>query len=382
MKSALLRWSITLFFCLLLFALLAAFKYFQVQAMIAFGKSFPEPSESVEVVTAQTRDVETQIKTIGEIVAPREIVLKNELEGRIVELSLVPGSKVNKGDLLVQLDISEEQARLEAAKAQVNLTSLELKRVERLVAKNSISEDELDQARANATVAKADVAALESVIAKKTMVAPFDAVVGLHTLEVGEYLSGNSDLVSLLGVTDYLWVDFDLPLSKATQFTGDQVFIELPGITEQPVAATVIARDSIASAESRNITLRAKLEGDYPIAPNTVVRVDVPTGVKHQVALPRTALSVDLEHEYVWVLQPDNSSEGFRAEKREVTLDYRDNNSVVVSSGLAAGDLVVSKGGFKLTPNLLTFIRQRPDINYSAPDENADTHNASEPKAQ
>ena len=109
------RWLITSVACLAILAGLAGYKYWQIRAAIAFGESFPEPSESVEAQTVTLTPAVTYVTTIGEIVAPRSVELRNELEGRVSEVDMVSGSRVQAGDVLLRLDASEEQARLDGA---------------------------------------------------------------------------------------------------------------------------------------------------------------------------------------------------------------------------------------------------------------------------
>lgn len=366
------RWAVTGLACLLLFAALAAFKVLQIRAAIAYGKSFPEPSESVEAVTTELRTFRDTVSTIGEITAPQSLELRNEEAGTISAVNFQSGDRVHKDDILVQLDVREERARLQAAQARVKLAELDLKRVERLIKQKTISEESVDQAEANAAIARADVLALEAIIARKTVRAPFDAVAGLHTLEVGEFLQSNTPIVSLLGVNAYTWVDFHLPLARAAIDIGGDVSVKLSHIGGDRVPATVIARNPVASSSSRTIQLRARIDNPPPVPPNTVVEVIIPVGSSEQIVLPRTALQVDSLGDYVYVLEPDADSGARRAKRRQVTVGYRDEELVGIKEGLAVGEQVASRGAFKLVPNMLTYIRERP----GAGGERSDPHAA------
>src|SRR5690554_2884798 len=82
------RWLITLVACLAIFAVLGGFKFLQIRAAIEFGKSFPEASESVEAVVVDSLLSSSYVTTIGEIVSPQSVELRNELEGRITAVNL------------------------------------------------------------------------------------------------------------------------------------------------------------------------------------------------------------------------------------------------------------------------------------------------------
>lgn len=353
------RWLLTGLVCIVIFVALAAFKFFQIQAAIAYGQSFPEPSESVQAITAQVSEVAITISAIGVVVAPQSMELRNEIEGNIAAINFSSGDQVEKGKTLIQLDVSEEQARLKAALARVNLTRLELDRVKRLLKQKTVSEEAVDQAEANYAIAQAEVMALEASIAKKTLRAPFDAISGIHDLEVGEYLQSNTSIVSLVGINDYSWVDFNLPLANSKLEVGTVVNVKLGEQASLAMPATVIARNVMASASSRNVMFRARSRQAINLPPNTVVRVEVPVGKSSQVVVPRNALMVDPMGEYVFVLEPDDSGKAYRAKRRGISTGHKGGDTVSVLKGIESGELVASYGAFKLYPGVLTYVRPR-----------------------
>ena len=352
------RWMITLLACVVLIAGLAAYKYLQIQALIAYGKSFPEPSESVQAVTATVSRYQQSVTTIGVIIEPQVVELRNEEEGVIRMINFSSGSRVNKGDVLLQLDISEETARLKAAEARVNLSRLALDRAKRLIKQKGVSEETVDQAQANYAIAQADVMALQAVIDKKTLRAPFDATAGIHSLEVGQYLQANTAIVTLVGINDYCWVDFHLPLQQADIEVGSQVRVELPG-QRDAVPAMVIAKEAMASASSRNIQLRAKIDSPAPVPHNTVVRVRIPRGEGEQILIPRVAVLHDSLGDYVYLLEKDEAG-NYRAKRRAVTVGHQDEKFAGIVDGLVEGERVAADGAFKLYPHVLTHDRERP----------------------
>jgi membrane fusion protein, multidrug efflux system len=351
------RWLVAGVACAVIFVSLAAFKYFQVQAAIAFGESYPEPSESVEAVVAAPAAFERSFSTIGEIVAPQSLELRNEVEGVIAAVNFASGDRVKKGDVLVQLDVSEESARLDAAEAKAKLAKLDLDRMERLVQQKTVSRENVDQAEAGYAIAKAEVQALKATIAKKTLRAPFDAIAGIHSLDEGEFLQSNTLVVGLVGINDYSWVDFNLPLGQANIQIGNKVGIQIPG--GKLVPAKVIATNAMASASSRNVTVRARTAKALPLRPNTVVKVTVEIGNSNLVQVPRGALLVDEKGDFVYVLEKNQAGEGYRAKRQPVVVGEQNADVATLVSGLNEGDLVAAQGAFKLMPGLLTFVRER-----------------------
>ena len=353
------RWLVTLCICILVLFGLAAYKYTQIKAAIAFGESFPEPSASVEAATVQKSFTKNTINTIGEIIAPRTIDLRNELAGRIAVINVESGHSVKKGDVLLQLDIAEENARLKAAQANVNLAELELQRVQKLLKNKTVSQDSVDQSQAKFDIARANVNELVAIIAKKTLKAPFDAIAGLHEFDPGEYIESNTHIVTLVGITDFSWVDFNVPLGQTSLNIGSEIQVTLPSLNNKQVEALVIAKDSIISVASRNLRYRAKIFTNHTIPANSIVRIAIPSAPKAIFQVPAIALLKDGLGSYVFILAPENSGKNYRAQRRSVIIDSQNEQSIAILKGLNAGDLIATHGAFKLRHNLLTYIKER-----------------------
>ncbi len=359
------RWLITGLVCVAIFVVLATVKYSQIQAAIAFGKSYPESSATVNALTVTEVDTEFYVNTIGEVVAPQFVELRNELGGRISKVSLPSGGEVKKGDLLLQMDIAQELAQLKAATATAHLARLNLRREEDLIKKNLTSQEKVDAARAQLDVADAAVAELQALIEKKTLTAPFDAFVSIHTLEVGQYLNPNTELTQLMGKNSYVWVDFDLPIAQAQVAIDAEVSIVVP-YTGETLEGKVVAADVALSSESRNRHYRARLPQVPALIPNTVVDVSVSLGVQSKVQVPKSALLKDQMGDYVFRLTADEAAKGYRAKRQPVTLGRETNDAAVVEDGLAKGSFIASEGAFKLSDGLLIFVANDKSLNASS----------------
>lgn len=365
------RWLITVGACLLVFAALAAYKVNQIRSAIAIAESFPEPSETVEAVVTKSKLVRPSVSTLGEVIAPQMVTLRNEIEGRVTEVNFESGAIVKQGQILLQLDVSEERARLQSAQASAELARLDLQRIQKLSLSQIVSQERLDQSQAQYDIAEANIKALQAIIDKKTLRAPFDAYTGLHSFEPGEFLQSNTLITTLVGISNYVWIDFNLPHQETGLDIGTNVEVSLVDPrsrqAENKMTAVVIARDSILSAASRNLRLRARLDPDSPIPPNTVVNVTIPSGLEvSQTTVPATSIVRDGLGSYVYILQEDKANNGYRALRRKVTLGERTDNgslhTVSLTSGLEEGELVATNGAFKLREGLLVFIKDRKPL--------------------
>ncbi len=364
------RWTIVIAVCLGLFIALAAFKTLQIRAAIAFGKSFPEPSETVEWIKAEAKTYPQTLSAPGELVAVQSLLLRNEIEGKITALGFASGERIRKGQLLLQLDTSEEHAQLQAAQAQAELSRLSLQRIRELLKTNASSKDQYDQAVAENTIANANVQALKARISKKTITAPFAAFAGLHQLEVGQFLSANTPFTNLTGNGNNIWVDFYLPQQQANIPVGTEVLLTAQGILTEPLRGKIIARDTVISTTSRNRQFRAVVTNkDKLLSPGLAVNVSItnPPPVP-AIIVPAMAVRYDSTGKFVYIIEAASNSKAqasttqsaLRAHKRNVIVGTEFSQQVVILDGLNAGETVAVNGSYKLREGML--VNMKPGI--------------------
>ena len=367
-------WSAVIAGCCLTTLSLGLFKYQQIQAAIAFAEGYPERSETVELAIAKATTWQDQSSVIGEVIAVKSLELSNEIAGRVSFVGFQPGAKVAVGQLLVRLDTSEEQARRSAAAAEVTLALLLLDRNRKLTQTGMSSAADLDRAQAAYTAATSAVSALDAIIEKKRIKAPFAATAGLHQLDVGEYLHAGRAITRLVGLDRIIWIDFSVPQHQAILGVGDSVVISgtvAQGFTgtNQTLTARIVARDSQVDSQSRQIRLRAEINNiSGLLLPGSFVKVTVPVGSRRSVILiPSEAVRYDALGANVYVLQ--NAEKGadatYRAVKRAVILGPQKGLRWVVLSGLDAGEQLAGLGAFKLRDGVLVRInngRQAPSV--------------------
>jgi len=335
----------------------------QVRQAIAFANSFPERSETVTALMATPGEWQRTYRTIGELRATQNLELRTEVDGKISAIGFVGGDDVKQGQMLLQLDSSEEAAQLRATRAQLNLAELELKRNAELLAKKLVSKSDYDISVANRDVLIANAAALTAAIDKKTLTAPFDAHASLHTLEIGQFLAANSLVSILTGASNKYWVDFKLPQDKLGLSVGDTVQVSGRGIESGSISAQIIAADARVASESRSLGYRALLTNPpATLKAGSVVDVEVVTDVMAGVfRLPANAVRKTNFGASVYVLADAEAgaAAAYRAKRREVTVGAVDGSDVIIVSGLDAGDRVAAIGAFKLQDGLLANVVER-----------------------
>lgn len=355
------KWSIAIGVCAAGIWGLYKFKFDQISQAIKQAKAYPEPSEAVEIVRVIKKDYSEQIRVVGELVAPRKVTIQNELPGQVVVVNYRSGDQVQKGSVIVQLDISAEQADIESAKATLEKATNDHRRLQNLLTQKAIAPSELDTATESLQKARAKIKQLRTAITKKTLTAPYPGQLGIFQLSEGQFLNINSQVVTLIGDGQYMWVDFSVPQFYQGPETGHSIKVHpienksSKSPKSQSIDATIIAKDNQVVKESRSIKYRAQIpRKNYRPQQMFLVEVPVDKPTKY-VAVPAMALRSDATGQHVFVLKKGEKEGSFRAEKRAVRVKAQSGGWVYLISGVTEGEPIASTGAFKLRNHILVY---------------------------
>lgn len=335
---------------------LAAWKYDAIQEGQAASAKQPEPMETVTVAVAKEIEHRQSTTSIGTVLALRSITLKNEIAGTVREVHLTPGQVVEGGTVLVALDVSVEEAELKAQEAQAALAKTVLDRRKNLNQEMATTQEEVDRARADLDVARAQITRTKAIIARKTIRAPFRALVGIADVHPGQYLNEGTLLTTLQGIDDAAHVDFTVAQQVAADLRAGEL-VEVSAGTSAPVTAKIVALDSRIDPATRNAVVRARIEGTVHMpSPGSSVRVRVPVGTPRKaVAVPVSALRKGPQGDQVFVITQDKDGRA-RAHVQPVESGAMFGDEIVIHAGLTAGEQVAASGSFKLREAALVSI--------------------------
>jgi membrane fusion protein (multidrug efflux system) len=322
-----------------------------------------EPAESVVTAVAREHEHIRTTTSIGTVVALRSITVRNELPGTVRYVALEPGKIVEAGTTLVALDVSVEEADLQALQAQANLARTQFARMQRMSEHRAASEMEVDTARAEQEVVQAQVARIKAVINRKIIRAPFRARIGISDVHPGQYLNEGSLLTTLQGVDNSAYVDFTVAQQIAALMQpGSTVDVVAASEGSAPIKAEILAIDARVDPSTRNATVRAKLVNvQHAPAPGASVRVQVPVGEPLMAtAIPASAVRKGPAGDHVFVVVADEKGQT-RARLREVTIDSMSGDEVVITKGLEPGEHVAASGSFKLREAALVAVTNKPE---------------------
>jgi membrane fusion protein (multidrug efflux system) len=339
---------------LAIIGILGGIKGMQINRMIAIGSQSTPPPETVTTAVVRSESWEALITSVGSLEAVQGVMLTAELPGKVTRIAFEPGTKVKAGDLLLQQDISSEQAQLRAAEAAVALTKLELERSSKLLGKKAVAQAKYDSDDALYKQALAQIDGIRATIRKKTIRAPFTGRLGIRLVNLGQIIKEGEPIVSLQAL-DPIFVNFSLPQQQLAQVTpGLKVRVTTDALAGQAIEGEITAISPEVDAATRNIRVQATVANSQEhLRPGMFVNVAMVLPLREEVlAIPTTAVLYAPYGDTVFVVDAKKSEKDVESvnvvRQKIVQLGEKRGDYVASLSGLEKGETVVSTGVFKL----------------------------------
>jgi membrane fusion protein (multidrug efflux system) len=339
---------------ILVTGVLGGIKALQIHEMILHGEQSVPPPLPVNTVVVQKQSWQELLSSVGSLEAVEGVMVTAELTGKVVKIGFEPGTMVRAGDLLVQQDISSEKAQLRGAEAALELARVNVERMRKLLADETIAQSQYDNAAAQYKEARAQVDNIRATIEKKTIRAPFAGRLGIRLVNLGQTLNEGDQIVSLQSLNP-IFVNFSLPQQELAQIRlGLKVQLTTDVLPGEIVEGKITAINSQVDTSTRNIGVQATVANSQEhLRPGMFVKVDVVLPVEDQVlAIPTTAVLYAPYGDSVFVVEEEksekNGQHGKIVRQQFVRLGEKRGDFVSVVSGLKEGETVVSTGAFKL----------------------------------
>lgn len=302
----------------------------------------------VEVAKVQAMRLEEDAQAVGSVRSRQGVMLRPEVSGRVLTLGFADGQRVKRGQLLVQLDDTLQQAQLKQARAQSAIARTNLQRNRELVAEKFVSQSAVDQTAAVLEVAEAQVALAQAQLVRMKIVAPFDGVVGIRSVSVGDYVKDGADLVS---VEDNETVTVDFRLAErfiARVKPGLPVEVSLDALPGRRFDGQVSALDSLVDADGRSLLVRAKLANPGGVLRSGMfARTRIVFAARdNALVVPEEALVPQGGKQYIVKLV--KGPNGHVSQRLEARVGLRLPGKAEILQGLSAGDTIVTAGHARL----------------------------------
>jgi multidrug efflux system membrane fusion protein len=332
---------------------LVGFNAFRTKMITQFFANNKPPPASVSIADATTEVIPNLLTAVGDLAAVHQVNVTTDVSGRITDIMFAAGSTVTAGSPLVQLFDGPEQGDLASFKAQATVAQLSLDRAKQLAARQFGPQSTVDSAQAAYDQANAGIAKTQAIISQKLVRAPFDGELGVRHVEVGQFLTAGTQIVSLTDLSE-LYANFTVTEKGSAQLkVGQTVRILVDAYPGRPFEGKITAIEPQISTDTRNIRVQATIANpDHILKPGmfattTVVLPDKPAVV----TVPETAVDYTLYGDSVFLItekKDDDGKTSLTAVRTFVRTGNRINGRAEIVSGLKAGDRVVAVGQLKL----------------------------------
>lgn len=329
--------------------------------------NMPKPVVAVTAQPAVAEQWRNTVPAVGTLQAVNGVDISSSVSGLVKEIAFQSGQGIKKGQLLVRLDTDVELTDLRSAQADADLARVSANRQRALVRTDAVSQAAVDKAEAELKVKEAKVAGIRATIEKKAVFAPFDGVLGVRKVDLGQYVQPGQAIVNLQDLSVML-ADFTV---SQKELAALQVGATLAMTTDAWPGRTF--EGSIAAVEPKvdDKTGMVSVQGRFPNAdgalrPGMFARMQVvrPT-LAEVVTVPVSAVSYNLHGDSVFVVK-DGQGGTKEAVRTFVTLGDRREGKVAVLKGVNAGDIVVTSGQVKLDTGSLVDIRADDPLKAAA----------------
>lgn len=308
--------------------------------------SGPARPPAVEVARVETVRVTDDAQAVGSLRSRQSVVLRPEVSGRVTQINFRDAERVRKGQLLVQLDDQLPMAQVRQAEAEVSIARANHKRNQELVEEKFIAQRAVDESAANLQVAEAKLALARATLNRLKIVAPFDGVAGIRSINVGDYLKDGADIVNIEDL-DALYVDFRLPERFQTKVRpGQTALVDVDALPGQRFGAVIQAIDPLVDANGRSVGIRGCVDNRHlKLRPGMFARITPVFGVRDDARMiPEEAIVPQGGRQFVYRLVDGPDQDTRIAQRVEVRVGIRQPGKVEIVSGLGPNDTVVTAG--------------------------------------
>jgi multidrug efflux system membrane fusion protein len=348
------RWFIIVGLLLaVLVGALVGFNAFRNKMITQFFANNKPPPVSVSVAEAKIEVIPNLLTAVGDLAAVHQVNVTSDVSGRITDIMFTAGSAVKAGSPLVQLFDGPEQGDLASFKALATGAQLSLDRAKQLAARQFGPQSTVDAAQATYDQANAGIAKTEALISQKLVRAPFDGELGVRHVEVGQFLTAGTQIVSLTDLSE-LYANFTVTEKGSAQLkVGQTVRVAVDAYPGRTFEGKITAIEPQISTDTRNIRVQATIANpDHILKPGmfattTVVLPDKPAVV----TVPETAVDYTLYGDSVFLITEKKEVDGktsLSAVRTFIRTGNRITGRAEILSGLKPGDRVVAVGQLKL----------------------------------
>jgi multidrug efflux system membrane fusion protein len=341
------------------------FNAFRGKMIAQFFANNKPPAATVTVAEAKSEVVPNLLKAVGDLAAVHQVNVTSDVSGRITEILFTAGATVKAGSPLVQLFDAPEQGDLASFKAQATVAQLSLDRAKQLASRQFGPQATVDSTQAAFDQANAGIAKTQAIISQKLVRAPFDGELGVRHVEVGQFLTAGTQIVTLTDLSAVYANFTTTEKDSATLKVGQTVRVVVDAYPGRKFEGKITTIEPQINTDTRNIRIQATIDNpDRILKPGMFATTTVVLPDKDAViTVPETAVDYTLYGDSVYLITENKTDDGktnLTVVRTFVRTGDRTDGRVVITSGLKAGDRVVAVGQLKLQSGAAVAISADP----------------------
>jgi membrane fusion protein (multidrug efflux system) len=308
---------------------------------------------AVDVVIVKADKLENKIQSTGTIMANEEVELRSEISGKVSQIFFKEGDRVKKGQLLIRINDEEQQAQLKRLEYNIQLNKDLEYRQKRLLDKEAISQQEYDVSLTQFNTIKAELEQLKAVIARYSIRAPFDGIIGLRYISEGSYVSPTSQIAFMQDL-DPVKVEFSIPEKYAEQLkSGSKIGFSITGRDKQ-YEGTVYAVEPRIDLSTRSLRIRATSPNpNHELIPGAFARVQLTLQtIDDAIMIPTEALIPELNGQKVFLYKNG------RAKSFPVETGIRTDRQIQIVKGVQSSDSLIVTGLLQLKDSMQVKVKE------------------------
>ncbi len=330
------------------------FQAFKASMIKKFMSQMSAPPQTVSTAKAAYAQWQSSIQAVGSLRAVKGADLSLEAAGTIDSITFESGDDVEAGKVLLKLRSDDDAAKLASLQATAALDRITYDRDLKQAKIQAVSQATLDTDAANLKNAEAQVAEQQAVLDKKTLRAPFAGHLGIRAVDLGQYLSVGTTVVTLQAL-DPIYLDFFVPQQAVDQVRLHQSLdVKIDAYPKDVFVGEISAINPRVDSGSRNVQVRATLHNaDHRLLPGMYATADIQVGQPERyITLPQTAITYSPYGDSVYVVDdkgagPDGKPQ-LVARQTFVTTGATRGDQVAALTGVKEDETVVVAGQIKL----------------------------------
>ncbi|MCC5880753.1 MAG: efflux RND transporter periplasmic adaptor subunit [Idiomarina sp.] len=303
-----------------------------------------------------------RVDAVGNARALHSVSLFPAVADRVTDVNITPGQAVKEGDILVQLDARRQRVAVERAQIQLADVQRTVERLTRSREQEAIPQSELDDAVTLSNLRRVELEEAETNLEDRKVRAPFDGVVGITDVQVGDRINEQT-MITSIDDRRQLYIDFSAPEGALALLEQEPTLSVTPWQqVGNPVEARIVEIDSRLDSTNRTIRVRALIDNpEERFRPGTSFRVELSLSGESYAEIPEAALMWGPTSAYVWrAVRRDGN---YVAERVEAQIKQRLRGRVLIDADLQPGQLIITEG--------VQSVRSGQVVTFDAPDEDA-----------